>query len=100
MKNISKYQLKKCIFMSFEEYRKLIFNITDGLKEVIYDFDGIRYDDTDKAEETEVYHNEYITETLSKYFDIKVTSVHADDADYPCIFNPNNLGVWICYKEE
>ena len=100
MKNISKYQLKKCIFMSFEEYQKLILDITDGLKEVYYDFDGIWYDDTDKAEETGVYHNEYMTETLSKYFDVKVTSVHADDADCPCIFDTDCRGIWICYKEE
>ena len=45
----------------------------------------------EKAEETETYWNEDITETLSKYFDVTVTSVHADDSEY--------LGVWICYKE-
>ena len=46
---------------------------------------------TEKAEETETYWNEDITETLSKYFDVTVTSVHADDSEY--------LRVWICYKE-
>lgn len=36
--------------------------------------------------------NEYITDTLSKYFDVTVTSVHADDCEH--------LGIWICYKEQ
>lgn len=92
MKNTKECQLKKCIFMSFGEYQELILDITDGLKEVKYEYDGIYHEHTEKAEETEVYHNEDITETLSKYFDVTVTSVHADDSEY--------LGVWICYKED
>ena len=91
MKNVENYQLKKCIFMELDDYKELINKITDGLKSVEYEYDGIYYEDTEKAEETETYWNEDITETLSKYFDVTVTSVHADDCEY--------LGVWICYKE-
>lgn len=93
MKNISKYQLKKCIFMTFEEYQELILDVTDGLKEPWHDFDGFWHDDTDKAYETGVFHNEEMTDVLSKYFDTKVTSIHMDN-DSDC------LGIWICYKEE
>ena len=78
--------------MSFTEYQELILDITDGLKEVNYEYDGIYYEHTEKAEETEVYHNKDITETLSKHFSVIVTSVHADDSEY--------LGIWICYKED
>lgn len=91
MKNVENYQLKKCIFMELGDYKELIDKLTGGLKSVEYECDGIYYEDTEKAEETETYWNEYITETLSKYFDVTITSVHADDCEY--------LGVWICYKE-
>jgi hypothetical protein len=92
MKNVSKDRLKKCIFYEFEEYKELINTVTDGLKEVSYGFDDLCYDDTEKAGATETYWNKYITETLSEYFGVTVTSIHADDADW--------IGVWICYKEE
>lgn len=91
MKNVENYQLKKCIFMSLNEYKDLILKVTDGLKRVDYEYDGIWYEHTDKAEELDVWCNEDITETLSKYFGVTVTSVHADDSEY--------LGIWICYKE-
>lgn len=91
MKNVNENQLKKCIFIECDDYNELIFNITEGLKKVEYGMDGIYYEHTDKADETNTYWNEEIIETLSKYFDVTVTSVHADDCDY--------LGIWICYKE-
>ena len=93
MKNVKENQLKKCIIMAFDEYNKLIHDITDGLQKVEYECGILWHDHTDKAETTETYHNEDINETLSKYFDIKVTSVHTD-SHHGC------LGVWICYKEE
>ena len=92
MRNVSSSMLKKCIFMDLEEFKDLINNVTGGLKRVKYEPDGIYYEDTDEAEEVETYWNEHITETLSKYFDVKVTSIHADDCEY--------VGVWICYKDE
>lgn len=91
MKNVENYQLKKYILMESDDYKELINKVTDGLKTVEYKYDDIYYEDTEKAEETETYWDEGITETLSKYFDVTVTSVHADDYEY--------LGVWICYKE-
>ena len=90
MKNVKENQLKKCIFMEFEEFQILIGTITDGLVTVKCDFEGLWYEDTDKAEETDIYWNEDIQETLSKYYDVEITSVHIDDCDY--------AGVWICYK--
>lgn len=36
------------------------------------------------------YWNRDLNETLSEYFQVSVTSVHADDAD--------PIGIWICYK--
>ena len=53
--------------------------------------DGIYLTHTDKAEETDTYWNEDMLETLSKYFDVDVTSFHSDNCEY--------VGVWICYKD-
>lgn len=92
MKNIEKYQLKKCIFMELDKYKSLILDVTKGLKKVEYDFDYIYYEDTDKAEESGIYHNECIETTLSNYFGVTVTSIHMDDCD--------SVGIWICYKDE
>ena len=90
MKNIKDNQLKKCIFMTFDEFKNLIEDVTDGLSTVEYECGGIFLSHTEKAEETDTYWNESITETLSRYFDVEVTSFHSDDCDV--------IGVWICYR--
>ena len=89
MKNIRENQLKTCMFMYLEEFKDLIHKVTDGLKAVDYEF-GLFYLCTEKADETGTYWNEDIKVTLSKYFDITVTSIHADDWD--------DTGVWIVYE--
>ena len=90
MKNIGNGQLKKCIFMELDEFTKLVENLTDGLQTVEYE-DGVYLISTNKADETDTYWNEDMTETLSNYFDVEVTSFHSDGCE--CV------GVWICYKE-
>lgn len=90
MKNIRKNQLKKCIFLTFEEFKSLVEDITDGLLTVEYECGGIFLPHTEKSEETDSYWNKDITEALSKHFDVEVTSYHADDCDA--------VGIWICYR--
>lgn len=90
MKNVRENQLKKCIFMELDEYKHLIDKVTDGLKAVECVF-GLFYMCTYKAEKTNTYWNEGIEVTLSKYFDVTVTSIHADDCE-DCV------GIWIVYK--
>ena len=90
MKNVKETQLKKCIFMTFDGFKSLVEDMTDGLSTVEYEYDGIYISHTDKSEETDTYWNEDITETLSKYFDVEVTSYHADDCDV--------IGIWVCYR--
>ncbi len=90
MKNVRESQLKKCIFMELDDYKELIDKVTDGLKGVECDF-GLCYMFTEKAEKTNTYWNESIEETLSKYFDVTVTSIHTDDCE-------EYIGVWICYR--
>ena len=90
MQNVRENQLKKCIFMELDEYKDLVNKVTDGLKEVDCEF-GLFYMSTEKADETNTYWNEDIEVTLSKYFDVTVTSIHADDCE-------EYVGVWICYR--
>ena len=91
MKNTEEYQLKKCIFIVLEDFQRLIEELTNGLKEAEYELDGLYFSDSEEAIKTSNYWKEDILVTLSNYFDVTVTSVHADDCGY--------LGVWICYKE-
>ena len=92
MKNLEKYKLVNCVFMSLEEYQKLVYEVTNGLLGVMYDYDGIMYEPTEKAMDTNTFYEENILETMSKYFDVQVTSIHTDDSSM--------LGVWIAYKEK
>ena len=82
-----------CKIMTLTDFQMLILDLTDGLKCAEYDANDncLYFDDTVKAEETGEYWNEYVlTDTLSKYFNINVTSVHTDDN--------GEIMVWICYK--
>lgn len=89
MKNIKENQLKKCIFMLEEEFRKMFTNIFgeyDGeeneIDVEINAYEGIYFD---AVTEEEVY------EKISEYYGVNVTSIHIDQCD--------NIGIWICYKE-
>ena len=90
VKNVRENQLKKCIFMEVDVFTKLIEEISDGLSTVEYE-DGVYITHSQKAADMDVWWNEDILETLSKYFDVNVTSFHSDSCEY--------VGVWICYKE-
>lgn len=88
MKNQGKGTLKKAIFFGdIEDFKE----ITRSLG---FDFD-IEYDGLDWydiTEEDEDFCDYDVTDALSEYFGVKVTSVHADDCEYP--------GIWVIYKEE
>lgn len=92
MKNVENYSLKKCIFMSLEDFEDLVKEITNQKASVQYEYDGIfietNHDYVDLDEE--IYESD-VLQLLSEYFDVEVTSFHADDCDYLC--------VWIVYKE-
>lgn len=89
MKNVTESQLKKAIFMEFIDFNELVLSLTDGLHQAEFEF-GLFYSPTDKAEEEENYFKGDIDTLLSEYFDVNVTSVHADDKDI--------TGIWIVYK--
>jgi len=85
MKNAENFTLGRVIMIPLDEFRELVERLTDGLKTVEYEF-GIYYSDTEKAEKSDVYWNQYITETLSEYFGVEVTSAHADDGEPPLVY--------------
>jgi len=77
MKNTNKNMLKTAIFMDFDAFRELVQKITGYGGNVSYDGYGI-------------YVSENGMSALEKYFDVSITSVHADDCDF--------TGVWVVYK--
>lgn len=91
MKNVSKNQMKNCIYLTLEEIQEILFNVTNGLFEIKYDSldNEISFDNTKKAYETDTFWEKDEFETLSEYFDIEVSSIHADNNEY--------VGIWICY---
>ena len=91
MKNVKDYQLKKCIFMETEEFDKIIKKLFGDKVEVELSLDGMWIGENgDDCIETPF---EEVAEKLASYFEVdKITSIHMDDCD--------EIGVWICYKED
>ena len=87
MRNITKNQLKKAIFMRLCDFETTIENAIPGVM-VSYCEELLFYDRMDEknVEQDEIY------DALSKYFKVTVTSVHTD--------NFEDVGVWIVYKDD
>lgn len=90
MKNVSKNELKKCIYKEYDDFKAIIEEITNGLLTCDFDSDGLTTIASDEAEDTGKIWDGNILTALSKYFDAEVTSFHADDDEF--------VGIWICYK--
>ena len=89
IKNVNKYQLKKCILLTLDEYKKILFKIFGGTNIIVYyDLYGLC---VYRSENYDQLSTEELNNKLVKYFDVKqVTSIHIDDCDV--------TGVWIVYK--
>ena len=85
MKNVRQTQLKKAIFCTLDEFRDIVYDICGDNADVDFDYDGLSFNDGDG-------NYQGVIDALEKYFDVTITSIHADDCDY--------VGVWIVYKEE
>ena len=88
MKNVRETQLKTAIFLELEEYEEILSTVYERTVRVHPDLDGIWYEAI--PEEPHEDFND-IHEKLSKYFDVEVNSIHADDCEY-------QVGIWIIYK--
>ena len=53
--NMNLHKTISCIFMTLSEFQTLITELTDGLREITYELDGISFHHTDKAEKQNVY---------------------------------------------
>ena len=88
---------KTCIALDIEDYASLIEKLTDNrvTAEVEYQEGVINYVPTEEAEDDGVddvdITNDEVNRILSEYFDVKVSSVHADGFDRPY--------AWIVYTE-
>lgn len=97
MKNVTKYNLKNCIFKTEEE-------MLEDLKEMFLQdikiscvLDGIYIEKiiTQSEDEMEVESitREELFDKLAEYYDVKeITSIHTDNSEY--------LSFWICYKND
>ena len=85
MKNVRDTILKKCIFLTTDEFESIIKSLF-GFADITYEMDGMTIYGHDDVINTDLLHDR-----LAKYFDVeKITSIHIDDCD--------EIGVWIVYK--
>ena len=90
MKNVREANLKKCIFLTTDEFESIIKSLFGYSTNITYEMDGMTIhevnDGTDDAIDTNLLHDR-----LAKYFDVeKITSIHIDDCE--------KTRVWIVYK--
>lgn len=86
MKNVKESQLKKCIYLTEDEYKRILDEIYETDVKVNCASDGLWY-------ESDVDIDNYcLMKDLRDYFGVKdVVSIHGDDCAY--------LGIWIAYNE-
>ena len=93
VKNPKHYELKqkKTICMEFDEFKRMVEELTDGLETVMYNnLDGMFFENTPKAFDMDKYWNQEINKTIGEYFGIEVSTIHTDGCEYPT--------VWIVYE--
>lgn len=88
MKNVRESQLKRCIFLTLEEFDEIIKEIFGPQATTLYQYEGIFIDSGNDDVECD---DDDILVRLSEYFDVNVTSFHSDNCEY--------VGVWVCYKD-
>lgn len=85
MKNVKEYQLKKCIFKEYDEFKRDVAEILGDDVKISCDYEGIYFECNE-----EPLYTEEVLAGMSKYYDVEVTSIHIDDCEV--------IGVWICYR--
>ena len=78
---------KTCLFIMIDDFRELLEDAGIPL-DVSIEMDGIAY----HSETDEDWTDDKINQTLGEFLGVKITSIHADDCDYP--------GIWIVYKDK
>lgn len=75
---------KKCMFILVDDFNKLLKK-ADILAEASVELDGISY-----YNDGEDWSDDEVNLALGKFLGIEITSIHADDCEYP--------GIWIAYR--
>lgn len=87
MINVKPNQLKKCIYLTLDEFKDIIL---DAFEMAIVERTS---EGLDIYDNTNCVPYEKICDVLAQHFDVKeVTSFHSDHCK-------NNPGVWVCYKD-
>ena len=90
MKNKERVSIKHCMFIMVDDFNELLHDIGINV-DVSPDLDGLTFYNINENESTD-WDEDKIMSKLSEFFDVQITSLHADDCDYP--------GIWIAYKEK
>lgn len=88
MRNVKEHQLKKCIFLTEEEYNNIIHSLFEN-EAIKIEFDcegGISIHGIDPDDYFAV-----INDKLQVYFEVKIISMHIEGYEYPCM--------WIVYED-
>ena len=85
MKNVLQRQLKRVIFMRYEEFKELVTQLCGKDSYVDIDLEGIEFYGPNGDSNS-------VIEALNEYYDVSISSIHIDDY----VEEP---GVWICYKQ-
>jgi hypothetical protein len=89
MKNIDNFNINKCFSLSIQEFKDVIKEVTNGLKNVDFEF-GIQFKNSNKSKREQKYWKGDMKKALSEYFDIEVLNFHYDECGLE--------DVWIIFK--
>ena len=89
MKNITESMKRTAIFMELDEFENLIDKLTDGKIEVQVESGEVCFAKIGDLNDAEEYCVEFDELALDEYFDVNITSIHADGFDV--------TGIWIVY---
>ena len=86
MQNVRESQLKKCIFLTEEEFTEILENVYKAPVIVHIALDGLWYESSIDIDD------ECLLRDLKEYFEVEeIQSIHCDDT--------TPAGIWVCYKD-
>lgn len=86
--NINGHKLEKCICVELDDFRKDVIEAFNYEVNVVCEYNGNIKFESDN-EELLLWYGEVFPK-LSKYYDVKITSIHME--------NRGLVYIWICYK--
>ena len=79
MKNVKASMKKKAVFLELDKFEELVEELTNGENTVYVEYGDVTLDDG-------------VLEKIAEYYDVNITSIHADCCDV--------VGIWLIYDKE